>query len=189
MDGFRLMLVATALLAAGCSPTREIHTAPPRPAVALTPDTTVTPDRASLTVRVETGATALPADVQALRFRVAEIMLKPAGGAWSLHPAEVNSFTLTRDGTLPKVVLSTRVPPASYDSLALTLSDLYVQFDAHAGGPLTLPRNTPLRLPLAVPLAAGRRTTLRLVFEPGASLARDAACRWFLLPFFETIIE
>lgn len=177
------------LLLAGCSATREIQTAPPRPAVALLPDTTVTADRASLTVTIEPGATRLPAAVQALRFRVAEIHLKPTGGPWTVHPAEVNSVVISRNPMARKQVLSTRVPPASYDSLALTLADVFVQYDANAGGPLTLARDAPLRLPLTVPLAAGRRTMLRLVFEPGASLSHDAACRWFFLPFFETVLE
>lgn len=183
------MLLGAALLLAACSPTREIQTAPPQPAVALLPDTTVAADRASLTITIEPGTTALPEAVQALRFRVTEIHLKPAEGAWAVYPAEVNNIIVNRNPAVRKQVLSTRVPPASYDSLALTLADVFVQYDANAGGPLTLARGTPLRLPLTVPLAAGRRTTLRLVFEPGASLTHDAACRWFFLPFFETIIE
>ncbi|HMB93528.1 MAG TPA: hypothetical protein VKP65_21930, partial [Rhodothermales bacterium] len=88
-----------------------------------------------------------------------------------------------------KPVLSTLVSPAAYDSLALSLTDVFVQFDANAGGPLTLPRNTPLRLPLTTTLAIGRRTVLRLRFEPGASLSRDAECQWFFLPFFEVQVE
>lgn len=189
MRFFHLALVMGLLVAAGCSPTRDIRTAPPQPAISLIPDTTVAPDRASLVVSVEAGATALPADVQALRFRVAEIQLKPAGGPWTTYPSDVNAIAVGRGASGRKVVLATRVPPASYDSLGLVLADAFVQFDANAGGPLTLPRETPLRLPLTVPLAPGRRTALRLLFEPGASLSRDAACRWFFLPFFETVIE
>ncbi len=186
---FVLCCLAAGLGAAGCSSTRQIQTAPPQPAVPVTPDTSATANLAALTILVETGTTALPAAIQAMRFSVAEVHLKPADGAWTVYPADVNSFMTAAGQRARKTVLSTRVPPAAYDSLALALADVFVQYDANAGGPLTLPREAPLRLPLQTRLDVGRRTALRLVFEPGASLSRDARCRWFFLPFFALIVE
>ncbi len=186
---FVLRCCLLGLLAAGCSSTREIETAPPRPAVPVVTDTTGTAMLAPLTVLVEMGPTALPADVQAMQFRVAEVHLKPTDGAWTSYPADVNSFLIAGNRRTRKAVLSTRVPPAAYDSLAVSLSEVFVQYGANAGGPLTLPRRTPLRLPLTTSLAIGRSTTIRLVFEPGASLSRTDDCRWFFLPFFEARVE
>ncbi len=186
---FVLGCCVAGLLAAGCGSTRQIQTAPPHPAVPVTPDTSAVAGLAPLTVTVETGATALPDAIQAMRFSVAEVQLKPADGPWTAFPADINSFVVATGRRTRKTVLSTQVPPAAYDSLALTLTDVFVQYDANAGGPLTLARGAPLRLPLDADLAVGRRTLLRLVFEPGASLSHDAACRWFFLPFFEARVE
>ncbi len=153
---------------------------PPRP-----PDT----GRATLVIQVATGGTPLPADVQALRFRLAEVRLKARGGAWTSYPADAGRFQITAEARPRKTVLSTRLPPVPYDSLALVLEDVFVQYGPNAGGPLTLTRGEPLRL--AHPLAPlpDQTTTLHLTFEPGASLSRDAACRWFFLPFITARVE
>lgn len=177
------------LLLAGCSSTKEIETAPPRPALPVHPDTTVTEPRAALSVVVETGQTRLPDAVQALRFRLIEVQLLSTEGMWVRYPADVNTFEIEGGGRTRKTVLSTQIPPAAYDSLALLLGDVFVQFDANAGGPLTLPRDTPLKMPVAMPLVLGRRTTLRLRFEAGASLSRTPDCRWLFLPFFDAEVH
>lgn len=182
------MLCCLVIGVAGCSSTQQIRTAPPQSAIAVA-DTTDQATLAPLVIVMETGGTALPEDIQAMQFRVADVRLKEADGDWVTYPAEVNNFVLSANKRAQKPVLSTLVPPAAYDSLALSLTDIFVQFDANAGGPLTLPRGTPLRLPLTTTLAVGRRTVLRLRFEPGASLSRDAQCRWFFLPFFEVRVE
>ncbi|MFQ5570596.1 MAG: hypothetical protein ACE5G0_13015 [Rhodothermales bacterium] len=181
---FSLVLL---LWAAGCSTTRQIQTAPPRAAVS--PDTTTTPAPARLSVMLETGRTVLPEGIASMRFRVSEVHLKRADGDWASYPSDGTFYEIAADQGVPKLVLSTQVAPVAYDSLALALSDIFVLYDANAGGPLTLPRDTPLVLPLTAHMAVGRHTTLRLLFEPGASLSRDARCRWYFLPFFETIIE
>ena len=177
------------LMATGCSSTRQIQTAPPRPALEPSPDTTATTDLALLTVVAETGDTALPEAIQAMQFRLAEVRLKPTDGDWIVYPSDANALEITASQRARKVVLSTQVAPVVYDSLALVLSDIFVFYDANAGGPLTLPRDTPLTFPLAAHPSVDQPTVLRLRFEPGASLTHDADCRWFFLPFFETIIE
>ncbi len=143
---------------------------------------------ARLTIMVETGETALPEAIQAMQFRVAEVRLKPANGPWTTYPADVNSFNIAAGSRARKVVLSTLIPSAAYDSLGLALSDVFVFYDANAGGPLTMPHDTPLVLPLAARLTINQPTTLRLLFEPGASLSRDADCRWYFLPFFDVLM-
>ena len=183
-----VLLCALALPIIGCSSTTQIQTAVPHPALPPSSDTLATTDLARLTIMVETGQTALPEAIQAMQFRVAEIHLKPADGDWVTYPADVNSFDIGAGNRARKVVLSTLIPPAAYDSLGLVLSDVFVFYDANAGGPLTMPRETPLALPLAARLTIDQPTALRLLFEPGASLSHDADCRWYFLPFFDVLM-
>lgn len=173
----------------GCDGTRQIQTAPPQPATG--PINAIHPaDRhAALTVTVETGLTALPEEVQSLRFRVATIHLKPADSTWTALPADLNSFEISRPRRQRKVVLRTQIPAGAYDSLAISLSDVFVQYDANSGGPLTMPRNTPLRLDFPFAAAQNAPAFLRLAFEPGAALSHDADCRWYFLPFFTVLTE
>ena len=138
---------------------------------------------------METGETALPADVQTLRFRIAEVHLKPVDSLWTSHPADVNRFELKGDARVHRTILSTRVPAVAYDSLALDLTDVYVEFDANAGAPLTMPRDHPFTMPIDLDYTATSRATLRLILEPGASLSRSDDCRWFFTPFVEVARE
>lgn len=190
MSPLRFLLVGCLLLGlVGCSSgTREIQTTPPVAAVAP-PDTTADADRALLTVVLETGATALPDAVQALRFRVAEVRLKPTDSLWTAYPADVNRFEVTNGTRTRRTILSTQIPAAAYDSLALDLSDVYVEFGPNAGGPLTMPRDRPLSFPAALDYSASDRATVRLTLEPGASLSQSDDCRWFFTPFVEVAVE
>ncbi|MDX1548005.1 MAG: hypothetical protein R3247_13500 [Rhodothermales bacterium] len=182
----RLALLCGLLTLAGCSSTRQIRTAPPRPAVATPPLEGAAP-RGRLAVAVEAGPSALPDGAAALRFRVAEVRLKPAGAPWVMLPADPNAVEVAAGRPLRIPILVTDLPSARYDSLALVLSDVFVQYDANAGGPLTMPRGAPLRLPLALDVATGETAALHLRFEPAAALSRSEDCRWFFLPFFEVV--
>jgi hypothetical protein len=178
------------VLLAGCGGTRQIQTAPPRPAPTTVRSTDANGQMALLTIDVVVGESALPADTRALRFRVEEVRVKPRDGAWETYPADVNSFEITssrRAGS--KTIFSTRIPPQRYDSLGLVLSDVFVLYDENAGGPLTMARGRPLEL--GVELDARAETPLRaeLTLEPGASLTRDDTCRWFFLPFWTVRVE
>lgn len=183
-----LLLCSLMLLVIGCSTTTQIQTAPPRPALTSQPDTATTTDMARLTVVVDIGRTALPEDVQAMQFRIAEIHLKATDAGWTTYPADVNSFEISAGTRTRKIVLSTQIPPAAYDSLGLVLNNIFVFYTANAGGPLTMPGDAPLLLSLGVQLTTETPTTLELLFEPGASLSRTPACQWFFLPFFEVKI-
>jgi hypothetical protein len=180
-----LLFCSLMLLVTGCSTTTQIQTTPPRPALTTHPDTITTTDMARLTVTVDIGRTELPEDVQAMQFRIAEVHLKAADNTWTTYPADINSFEISSGTRTRKIVLSTQISPATYDSLGLVLSDIFVFYTANAGGPLTMPGDAPLLLPLGAQLTTETPTTLELLFEPGASLSRTPACQWFFLPFFE----
>ena len=178
-----VLCLLTLLLGAACSGTREIQTAPPQ-AWTPQPERSEAAPEASLTVVLGRGETALPEAVAALRFRVAEVWLKPEGAAWVRYPAQPNRFEFSADREADRTVLATRLPPAAYDSLGLILEDLYLQYNANAGGPLTMPRGRLLELDVDLYLQTDRPTTLYLALEPGASLTQTEDCRWYFLPFF-----
>ena len=89
-----LLLCGLALLAAGCSSTRQIQTAAPLSALPTPSDTVATTDLARFSLMVEAGETSLPDDIQAMEFRVTEIGLKPTDGDWITFPADINSFDI-----------------------------------------------------------------------------------------------
>lgn len=183
----RLALLCGLLTLAGCSSTRQIRTAPPRPAVAMPPPSDAAAPRGRLAVAIEVGPSALPDGAAALRFRVAEVRLKPAGAPWIVLPADPNAVEVPADRPFRIPILAADLPAARYDSLALVLGDVFVQYGANAGGPLTLPRDAPLLLPLALDVETGALTALHLRFAPAAALSRSEDCRWFFLPFFEVV--
>lgn len=182
------MALAGAMLA-GCAQTQQIETSPPRPAVAV-PDSAVTTPRSRLAVVLETGATSLPGEVARLRFEVAELLVKPRGGAWTVYPTTTGHIEIAEDqsGRPRRTLLNTQVPAVPYDSLALRLDDVYVTFGPDAGAPLSLPRD-PIAYRLALDPAPDRLATVRLVLEPGASLVQTPDCRWVFAPFVQVTTE
>lgn len=185
---FRLFgLFVLGSLVLGCSGTTQIQTAPPRAATSEPAETAAL--QALLQVSFETTGTDLPEDIQRLRFRVGEIYLKPREGDWTAYPSDVNSFELASGTRVRKTVLSTRVPPVAYDSIGVTLNEVFVLFDVNAGAPLTMPRDTPLYLPIALAPTTDAPTVLRLHMDPAASITRSADYRWFLLPFVSAFVE
>ena len=183
-----LPCIGCILCLAGCSSPRHIQTAPPQAAITERPDTGGTAPQAPLAVIVEPGKTPLPDGIQALRFRIEEVRLRRVDGTWRTLHAEGNSFEFAERLPAPKTVLSTDVDAATFDAIALTLSNVFVLYDAHAGGPLTLPEETPIQLPVRMSTRGDQPATLRLRFEPGASLSQDDRCRWFFLPFFDAAV-
>ncbi len=81
-----------------------------------------------------------------------------------------------------RTVLDTRVDPTAYDSVALSLDQVFVQFDANSGAPLTIADDEPLRFALHMHPLLESPTVMQLRFEPGASLRRAPDCRWFFVP-------
>ena len=173
------------ILSARCSSTEQIQTAPPRP---VTPQSTPVFDaepRAILTIIAETGETALPPDVAMLRFRIVEILLKQKAGTWTSYPADVNNFEIrSKAPRIHKTLLSTRIQPGSYDRMAIVLANIYVEYNANSGAPLTVTGDDPLELPIDLQSRMNQTSTVTLKFEPGVSLSRDPNGRWSFLPHF-----
>jgi len=178
-----LFLLLTALpLALSCSSTLQITTPPPRSGVPA--DTSsVSEPRVPLAVHMEAATAPLPEGVQSLRFRISDVWLKKTGEEWIRLPADVNQFVLPPAARATRPILTTRVPPGSYDSLGVSFSDVFVLFDANSGGPLTMLREEPTRMAVSLEAAADHPEAIHLRFEPGASLTRTEDCRWFFVPF------
>ena len=136
-----------------------------------------------LAIVFETGESLLPAEIQALRFRIEEVHLKTKEGEWLVFPIELNSFEINSANYIGKTILSTRVQPVAYDSLALKLTDVFVLFGENAGGPLTMPRDKAHQIPVAMHPKVGEGTQVRIKLEPGASVFKDRKCRWYFVPF------
>lgn len=177
------ILVGSLLFLSSCISTRQIQTASPRPASSPLENTN-TAGMSVFSVTIETGQTPLPSDVQALRFSVDEVHLRSEEGEWIVMPADFNSFEILANRELSKNVLSTRVEPMSYDSIALSISDLFVLYDENAGGPIAWPRDQPIKEPLSIDPDVGVATRVRIILEPGASLLKDPQCRWYFSPFW-----
>ncbi len=181
------LVMATAMN--GCSGARQIQATPPQPALSDSGGVPEAPRRGYLAISLEMGPTTLPNDIQSIRFRITEILLKEKTKGWTAFPADINTFEVSRERSERKMILSTQVTPARYDSIAVAFNDIYVTFDANAGGPLTMARNRPVHLGTEAETRLDRRTLLRLTFEPGASIQRSEDCRWFFLPFLTVSAE
>lgn len=142
-----------------------------------------------LSIDLETGQTPLSEDVQALRFRLEEVRLHTDEGEWLTFPAELNSFEILPDRFLVKTILTTRVQPLVYDSIAIKITDTFVLFGENAGGPLAAPDDEALKIAVEMKPEVGEATQVRITLEPGASLYRDTNCRWFFVPFWTGEVE
>jgi len=182
IERVRGVLLLSAFLLGACSGARQIETSPPQPAQTLQDPAPDIQHRIMLTVTMEVGTTPLPPEVQQLRFRVGDVALKPRGGAWITLPADLNQFALSTGTRVRKTVLTTRVLPIPIDSLAIRLEEVFLLYSANAGAPLTLPEDKALQLAVPPRMYNEQSLHLRLVFEPGASLSCDEACRWYFFP-------
>lgn len=176
------------VLASGCSSTRQIETS--RPQTIDPADRTGEPasGQARLVVVMEQGDTSLPDEIDRFEFRIAEVRLHEAGGSWIRLPSETHQFTLPIARRARRTVLNTRVTPARYDSVALSFDQLFARFGENAGARLTA-GDEPLRLALDFTTSLETNATIRLRFEPGASLRRAPDCRWFFVPVVQTSVE
>ena len=180
----KYFLLGAIVLASGCASTRQIETASPR--VFNTPESVEAnvAGMSLLSVEMETGLTALPEEVDALRFRVDEVRLKSSNGRWLSFPAEQTRIEILPGRPLNKTLLTTRVLPADYDSLAIQIRDVFVLFGENAGSALTIPSNGVSYQSLELHVGPENPSYLRVLIEPGASLAKDTECRWHFVPFW-----
>ncbi len=182
-------LALLVVLSTGCGSTRQIETSSPRPRVFPGSAGGEASGLGLLAIDIETGKTSLPDDVQALRFRIDEIRLHTDEGEWITFPGELNTFEILPDRYLGKTILSTRVQPLVYDSIAVKISDAFVLFGENAGGPVTLPRDEALEIAVEMKPTVGDGTQVVIAIEPGASLYRDNNCRWYFVPFWTARVE
>lgn len=177
-----LPMVLGLLLLTGCSETREIQTAPPQPGPSA--DRNAPADRSLLTVVLETGPTHLPRAVQSIRFHGDTLRLKRAGGQWVSHPLAAGPLTVTEERRPRRELWQGELAPDRYDSAAVSLRDVFVEFSPNAGAPLQVTRPDPV--PVALVLEPGEPAELHLRFEPGLSLLQRAGCEWHFRPVFRT---
>lgn len=184
------LLSVILITASGCASQREIETSRPRPREEAAGAGTEAARQARLIVALQQGRTELPDDVASLRFRVAEVRLHSGDGAWTRLPSDVNTIEFaagSRNGR--RTILDTRVAPAAYDSLAIALERVFVQFNENSGAPLATADGAPQRLALDLHLDRSVPTSLTLNLEVGASLTRSPDCSWFFVPVFRPEVE
>ena len=189
VPGYTVWLLSVLLLATSCGSTRQIETSSPRPRVFPGAGSGEAAGLALLAIDIETGNTTLPEDVQALRFRIEEVRVHQENGDWITFPGELNAFEILPDRYLGKAILSTRVQPLRYDSIAVKISDAFVLFGENAGGPVTLPKDQALEIAVEMNPTVSSGTQVVIAIEPGASLYKDNNCRWFFVPFWTARVE
>lgn len=179
-----LAIGAVSMFGMGCVSTRQVETSTPR--VFNTPEASDAnaAGMSILSVEFSTGETDLPAEVQALRFRVDEIRLRNDEGEWSTYPSELSNIEVLPGRAHRKTLLATRVLPLVYDSIAVQISDVFVLFGENAGGALTLSRDGLSTQEIHAKVEVGTPKQLQIVFETGASLTKDQKCRWHFVPFW-----
>lgn len=174
-------------MSVGCSSIEEVRTTPPRAAVPP-PDTTVEVG-VPVAVTMEVLPPALPDDVASLQFRAREVWLHTPSEGWTSYPADVHQFVVEGSRPERRSILSSRVPPARYDSIGVVLEDVYVTFDPHAGSPLTMPRGEPFKVPVSLSLREQQPARIQLLVDAEASLWQDDRCRWFFVPFITVEVQ
>lgn len=134
-------------------------------------------------VNLLADATSLPPDVDTVRFRISELRFRLRGGGWESFPISGAPVSVSAGEQATRVLLNTQIRPGAYDSVQVTLGDVYLEFAANAGGPVTTGQLPAAARAAALQLSAATATSLDLTLDAGASLSRDSACRWYFLPF------
>lgn len=175
----------TVLVLASCSRVSEVTVSPPRPADAGGPADPVA--RGSVSVHIEAAGTDMPRDVRSTRFRVTELQFRSASGEWFRRLSNRTALSTGEAGRSVYPLVGTELPVGRYDSLAVYLADVYVEFGMNAGGPVELGRN-PVILALALNPVATRRTTILLRYDPASAVRADTLSgRWRFTPTFVAV--
>ena len=171
-----------AVLWIGCSSTEQIEALPPAPGIVALPDTLdASLARVSISLRTEGE---LPEDVERLRLRANEVRLHAHEGGWRTLPASSGILQLSGDTQrVERNVLTTRIPAGSYDSLEVVFDELQLDFGPNVGSRLTSSRPPSTRRAMSLTVERSETVEMRLTLNLAASLARDASCRWYFLPF------
>ena len=186
----RALFLMGLLLTAGCSSTREVETSRPRAYEAEDGGEPESPRQARVSIFLERGETDLPHAIDHLRFRTAEIRLRTTEGEWIRLPSDASPVEIAR-GTAAqrRLVLDTRIAPMRYDSMAVTLNNVFVRFNENAGAPLTTASDAPQQFVLDLEARLDVPTTVHLRLEPQPSLRRTQDCRWFFVPMFRVDVS
>lgn len=176
-------------LFSGCARTRSIEALPPRPGVqnGSTNADLLQAGLARLEVKLEVPAQSMPEDAASVRFRVAGLRLRESGGMWHSYPAGAGVIRVDGRERLERTVLSTQISPAKYDSVEISFDDVYVEFDANAGGPITSEESPRAARLVEVEAEVGGEMIVILRLDPAASLIQDSSCRWHFLPFVSVV--
>lgn len=169
-----IAFVILALVASttGCRRVNEITVSPPQPSE--TPAAGVTAVRGSVGLELKTSTAPLPPYLQSTRFRITEIRFHPEEGDWVRRLSDRTTYIADDAPRSLHTLLRTEIPVTRYDSLSIFLSDVFIQFSEHAGGPVTIERN-PITIPLDFTPDNVRHRTLLLLYEPAASVIIDTS--------------
>ena len=169
-----LLLLSFSVIAllAGCRSSRIIEVPPPSSSDSQLANSGSA--RGSVNVILETGQREMPDGVQSVRFRVNEVEFRSNVGQWTqrLSNRETVSATKTRRSEVP--LLSTELAAVPYDSIAIHVTDVYVEYNAHAGGPL-IPVHSRVSLSVDLEPDPASAQTIRLMFHPAQSIRADSA--------------
>lgn len=183
------LLLLCLFVLAGCARTRSIEALPPRPVVVSEAGELLAAGLARLEVRLSVPEQPEREEVEAMRLRVTGVRFRNSDGTWRSFPAAGGLLRIDSREKLDRSVLSTQVDPALYDSVEVTFGDLYVEFDANAGGPIVSETAPTARRALHVRTQAGKETVVEVRLDPEASLIRDSDCRWHFLPFVTVEVD
>lgn len=190
MNAARALFFIGLLLTAGCTSTREVETSRPRAYEAEEGAEPESPRQARISIFLERGETDLPDAIDQLRFRTAEIRLRTTDGEWVRLPSDASPVEIAR-GTAAqrRLVLDTRIAPMRYDSMAVTLNNVFVRFNENAGAPLTTASDAPQQFALDLEARLDVPTAVHLRLEPQPSLRQSQDCRWFFVPMFRVDVS
>ncbi len=177
----RQWALLAACFAAGCSSGgRQIVALPPRP-TAPPVQAPAAPPRAPLAVGLLGDGAPLPEEVAEVRFVVGEIGLWGAQAGWVWFPVGAAVARPAPQERAARELAVVQAPPGRYDSLAVTIRDVFVRFGETSGGPIGYaPAGRPL--PIQLDVAAEPAPRLLVQLSNARLVVRADSCRWRLNP-------
>ncbi len=159
-------------ITAACRRVNEITVSPPQSPD--TQDARTSDGRGSVVVELRMSTTPLPPYLYSTRFRITEIHFRPEAGDWVRRLSDRTAFIADDAQRSVHTLLRTEIPVTRYDSLSVFLSDVFVQFSEHAGGPVSVKGN-PVTIPIDLTPASTRLQTVVLLYDPATSVSLDTS--------------
>jgi len=183
---FLLPLLLAVALHIGCSTSRVVEMEAPSVSDAF--DHTDDEARGSVNVILHTSSE-MGSGIESTRFRVAEISFRRTTGQWIQRLSNREAISATRSHRSAVSLLSTELAAFPFDSLAISLSDVFVTYNRHAGGML-IPEDDPIQLPITLLPDPTEAADIHLQFHPAESVRLDTmALRWMFEPKFTVIAD